>query len=169
MRRFYASSNRGKCWENFPQQKLLSRNLTQYVLFIDDEPNAQRASKALSIESAGYLTRKQDYEEIGNGIVRLVRGDRPIDPVAARWMNRKSSEYPGRIRIDPPAISYLTDRDMEIIRLLSEGNSISQCADILGIPLSTADSQKSKVMKKMKVHKTVDLVRLAIREGLIEP
>ena len=56
---------------------------------------------------------------------------------------------------------------MDVLVHLAQGYSVKQCAKALGIGTSTAGNHKSRLMKKLNVHKTVDLTRLAIREGLV--
>jgi DNA-binding NarL/FixJ family response regulator len=50
---------------------------------------------------------------------------------------------------------------------LAQGSSVKQCAKTLGIGTSTVGNHKSRLMKKLNVHKTVELVHLAMREGLV--
>jgi DNA-binding NarL/FixJ family response regulator len=74
------------------------------------------------------------------------------------------------VQLLPPVnqlVSNLTPRELEMLVRLAQGYSVKQCASSLGIGNSTAGNHKSRLMKKLGVHKSVELARLAIREGLI--
>lgn len=62
----------------------------------------------------------------------------------------------------------LTRREREVWQLISTGQSVRSIAATLNLAESTIDSHKSRLMRKLKVHKSVDLVRLAARLGMIE-
>jgi PAS domain S-box-containing protein len=63
----------------------------------------------------------------------------------------------------------LTDREKQVAILIAEGRSTKQVATALGISYKTADSHRSKIMEKLKVHETASLVRWAVRHNLIKP
>ena len=61
----------------------------------------------------------------------------------------------------------LTLREREVLQLIAEGQKTKQIAARLGISVKTADSHRTRIMKKLDVHDTANLVRYAIRRGLI--
>lgn len=63
----------------------------------------------------------------------------------------------------------LTKREREVWRQIAKGQAVREIATVFHLAESTVDSHKSRLMKKLDVHKSVDLVRLAIRYGLIDP
>lgn len=67
--------------------------------------------------------------------------------------------------VETPA---LTRREREVWRLISTGQSVRDIASTLNLAESTIDSHKSRLMRKLQVHKSVDLVRLAAKLGLME-
>jgi DNA-binding NarL/FixJ family response regulator len=77
-------------------------------------------------------------------------------------------ENGSKLRIDLPEVNALSKRETEILTLLAEGFSVRNCAAILGLSASTVDNHKSSMMKKLMVHKSADLVRLAVRNGLVD-
>ncbi len=64
-------------------------------------------------------------------------------------------------------LASLTPRETDVLVNLAKGNSVKQCAKALGIGTSTVGNHKTRLMKKLNVHKTVELVHLAMREGLV--
>jgi DNA-binding NarL/FixJ family response regulator len=62
----------------------------------------------------------------------------------------------------------LTQRDLEILRLLAEGNNLNQIADALGIAYKTVANTLSRIKEKLGVSHTADLIRIAIGRGLTD-
>ncbi len=63
----------------------------------------------------------------------------------------------------------LTEREAEVLKLIAEGLSTKKIATTLGIAFKTAASHRANLLEKFGIHKTVSLVRCAIRMGIIEP
>ena len=63
----------------------------------------------------------------------------------------------------------LTDRERQILVLIADGKSTKDAALRLGISYKTADTHRSRILEKLKVHETASMVRYAIRAGLIAP
>ena len=63
----------------------------------------------------------------------------------------------------------LTIREREVLQLVAEGKTTKEIAQVLGISAKTADSHRTRMMRKLDIHETAGLVRHAIREGLIQP
>jgi two-component system response regulator NreC len=63
----------------------------------------------------------------------------------------------------------LTARERQVLQLIAEGKTTKEVAVILGVSVKTAESHRSALMEKLDIHSTADLVRYAIRRGLIEP
>jgi DNA-binding NarL/FixJ family response regulator len=67
------------------------------------------------------------------------------------------------------AVDPLTLREREVLQLIAEGQKTKQIAVRLGISVKTAESHRTRIMTKLDVHETANLVRYAIRRGLIDP
>ena len=63
----------------------------------------------------------------------------------------------------------LTSREREIVQLIAEGRSTKEVAERLGIAPKTADTHRSNIMRKLKLHSVSDLTRFAIRNQIIQP
>ena len=73
------------------------------------------------------------------------------------------------IVLEREAISDLSDREQQVLRLLADGLSAKEIADRLAISPSTANIHLCRIYDKLGVHKAVSAVRYAIRVGFIEP
>lgn len=78
------------------------------------------------------------------------------------------SQQPQHIWIEQLALEKLTPREKEVLILIAEGLSNKEMAVELGLMLKTIDSHRANLMAKLQVRKTANLVRYAIRVGLIE-
>jgi two-component system response regulator NreC len=63
----------------------------------------------------------------------------------------------------------LTSRERQVVQLIAEGKTTKRIAVILGVTVKTAESHRSTLMEKLDIHSTADLVRYAIRRGLVQP
>lgn len=63
----------------------------------------------------------------------------------------------------------LTSRERQVLQLIAEGKTTKQIAVILGVSVKTAESHRTTLMGKLDMHSTADLVRYAIRRGLVQP
>jgi DNA-binding NarL/FixJ family response regulator len=63
----------------------------------------------------------------------------------------------------------LTSREREVLQLVAEGKSTKEIAQLLAISFKTAESHRTRIMKKTDIHETASLVRYAVRRGLIQP
>jgi DNA-binding NarL/FixJ family response regulator len=67
-----------------------------------------------------------------------------------------------------PADDPLTGRERQVLKLVAEGYSTKECATILGVSVKTADSHRTRLMRKLDIHGTAGLVRYAVRHHLAE-
>lgn len=68
-----------------------------------------------------------------------------------------------------PTLDPLTRRENEVLKYIAQGNSTKKVAEILGITFKTAACHRYRVMDKLGIHETANLVRYAIRHGMVEP
>jgi DNA-binding NarL/FixJ family response regulator len=72
-------------------------------------------------------------------------------------------------RGETPGRGPLTAREEEIVKLIAEGRSSQEIADLLVISPKTVERHRANILDKLAMHDRVDLTRYAIREGLVEP
>ena len=88
--------------------------------------------------------------------------------VSAPLFSRLLTSGPGK-RKNPSANEKLTERETEIVRLLAEGKSNKEIASALGISIRTGETHRAAVMRKLRLNALADVVRYAIRNGMIDP
>jgi DNA-binding NarL/FixJ family response regulator len=140
--------------------KAIDPNVRVLVLSMhDDETHVTRALRA---GAAGYVTKNTPPEELREAIVRVARGDTYIEREIAEGLVFAS------IRASTDPLKDLSSRELEILRQLATGRTLSQIADTVGIGYKTAANTCSRIKTKLGVASTADLIRVAIRSGLVD-
>ena len=111
--------------------------------------------RALDAGASGYLLKDMRAEQLAEAVRRVNQGLRMIDPELA-------TEAWGE---DDP----LTDRERQVLHLIAEGKSTKEVANLLDLSVKTAETHRTKIMRKLDIHNTAGLVRYAVRRHLISP
>jgi DNA-binding NarL/FixJ family response regulator len=140
-----------------PQAKILV--LTQY----EDREYIRRFLKA---GVSGYVLKKAAGAELTTAIRAVSRGGLVLDPDVAREAMREQegSATPGQAA-DP--YEALTDREKQVLKLVAEGHSNKEVAELLDISVKTAMSHREHIMQKLDLHSRTDLIKFAIQQGVI--
>ncbi len=136
------------------------------VLLLDHAPHHRRLSYALKLPVVGYFTRDVGGEELIEAVDNLAAGRSAFDVGVSDVVQQTSEGW--RLREKQRSeLSSLTGREIEVLRLIALGNTVRECAEKMQLAPSTVDNHKSRLMKKLGLHKTTELVRFAVREGVI--
>jgi len=117
---------------------------------------------ALEAGFSGYVLKSQAAAQLVRAIQEVSRGAVYLSPGVSRAVVEASLRTTSRPE-DP-----LTDREREVLQLVAEGKTTKQIASLLGVSVKTAESHRTRIMLKLKIHETAGLVRYAIRRGLIQ-
>ncbi|HDL21013.1 MAG TPA: response regulator transcription factor [Nitrospirae bacterium] len=114
--------------------------------------------------ASGYLLKDSTFEELNRAIRTVVSNKIYLSPgiaciVVETLLSQQSSS-------DSLVFSLLTDREREVLQLLSEGNSTKQIALHLYVSVKTVESHRKNIMNKLDIHTVAELTKYAIREGL---
>jgi DNA-binding NarL/FixJ family response regulator len=134
------------------------------VLVLTQYEDREYVSRFLKAGACGYILKKAAGSELASAIRAAQRGGLVLDPAIAREVvgPRPCEATSG----DP--YDALTDREKQVFRLVAEGRSNKEVAEVLGISVKTAMSHREKVMEKLDVHNRTDLIKLALRRGVIQ-
>ncbi|MEM9656757.1 MAG: response regulator transcription factor [Planctomycetota bacterium] len=149
--------------------RLLTRELASGVLLLDDEIRVARVDCALKITRCGYFTRNSTADEVCDGVRELLCGnvavDRQIAPAGVRGHRALKDAVR---RLDDHGFLRLSARERQVMRMLALGKTAPQIGEALGLQVSTVDNHRTRVMKKLGVHKAPRLTQIAMQVGLIE-
>jgi len=137
------------------------------LLFLDEFIHEHHIRQALRIRAAGYLTKDVSFQFLEESLRRAVAGQQVFVPDVYSRLTSTPRGWQLKTGNSDKPLSKLTDRETEVLAYLAQGYSVKQCAAALNISPSTVDNHKQRMMKKLNVHKTVELTRLAIRAGLV--
>jgi two-component system response regulator NreC len=130
----------------------------------DDEEHAKRL---LAAGASGFMLKRATSDQLVHALREVVAGGMPLDPgVAARVMQ----DYVRRVqgdRDEKAGGGELTPRELEVLRFVAEGHTNQAIADQLGLSRKTVDVHRTNLMRKLDLHDVTDLVKYALRRGLI--
>ena len=134
------------------------------ILILSQYEDREYVRRLLKAGVSGYVLKKSAGAELANAIRAVHKGGLVLDPEVARTaMQEGGPASPGQS--DP--YESLTDREKQVLKLVAEGRSNKEVAEVLGISVKTAMSHREHVMEKLGVHNRTELVRFAIRKGVI--
>ena len=114
--------------------------------------------------ATGYLLKNAAATELVEAVQMLHAGKAYFGPEAARIM-AEQLQNPGEAAVDP--YQRLTPREREVFHLVVEGKASKEISRVLGISIKTAENHRARLMEKLGVHNTAELVKYAARKGLL--
>ena len=143
--------------KEFPETKVLA--LTQY----DDSEYVVPVIRAGAL---GFVTKMGAFSELVSAIQAVHKGDSFLSPSAAAALVQECQiNMAGEGETDP--YDRLTDREKEVLKLVVEGKTTREIADMLVVSSKTIESYKTSLMNKLDIHSRIDLIRFAIRKRVV--
>lgn len=138
------------------------------LVFLDEALHEGRLLAVCGLRAAGYFTQTDGFTPLLEGLRRVARGQTAYCAAAEVCLAVQRDHNPEGLAGQSPDLRQLTRRELEILLHLARGLSVKECAEQLRLSPNTVDNHKSRLMSKLGFHKSVDLVRLAVREKLLE-
>jgi DNA-binding NarL/FixJ family response regulator len=135
------------------------------VLILSQYEDREYVRRLLKAGVSGYVLKKSAGAELANAIRAVHRGGLVLDPEVARTAMEEGGPSTSGAAADP--YDTLTDREKQVLKLVAEGRSNKEVAEVLGISVKTAMSHREHVMEKLGVHNRTELVRFALKKGVI--
>jgi len=132
------------------------------VLSMQDDPSYVR--QAFSVGASGYLLKEAADDELVQAVREVAGGGRYVHPALGARLAAAEADAKARADADP-----LSEREREVLRLLALGHTNQEIAKLLFISVRTAETHRAHVMQKLRLSTRAELVRHAIRQGLLEP
>jgi DNA-binding NarL/FixJ family response regulator len=126
--------------------------------------------RALDAGASGFILKKAASEELIDAVRAISRGEAYFyAPLARKLLDSYLGRTKPEAAAGSPSYQVLSEREREIMFLLVSGMSNQAIAEKLVISASTVQTHRSSILQKLGLETTIDLVRYAIRHGLIEP
>lgn len=124
--------------------------------------------KMLEAGASGYVPKRAAPEELLTAIRAAARGEVYLYPSLAKVLVRDYFAQESTAKKDQK-VNGLTPREQEVLTYLAEGASNAEIADKLYISPKTVARHRENIMRKLNLHTRTDLVKYAIRKGIIQP
>jgi two-component system, NarL family, invasion response regulator UvrY len=119
------------------------------------------AAKALEAGARGFVSKNAAPEELLEAMDSVLAGGTAVEKDIQREMAVHDV-------MEDAYLKPLNERDLEILRLLAAGNSMSEIADKLGVAYKTVANTMGRIKEKLGVAQTADLIRIAVGRGLVD-
>ncbi len=162
-------------------QLIRSQQPATQVLMLTMHESEEYFLHALRMGAAGYLVKKAAPYDLQMAINSIAQGGAFLYPGLAKALIRSyitSSTFETQTARDhktantsklAQALQVLTPREIEILRLVAEGQTNQEIADRLTLSIKTVQTHRANVMEKLELRDITHLVRFAVRHGLIPP
>ena len=140
------------------------------VIILSSYDDLKLIKEIMKLGASGYLTKQCAAENIVEAIQVVYRGEEYFsDTVREKIFNNITKDNPKLNRINPITNALLTERELEIITLISLEYSGKEISEQLYISINTVETHRKNIMKKLKLKNTISLVKYAINNNLIKP
>jgi DNA-binding NarL/FixJ family response regulator len=143
--------------KEFPRTKVIA--LTQY----DDR---EFVFPVIEAGARGFISKTAASSELASAIRSVYRGDSYLSPSVARVFVEGYQQGIDLVK-DRDPYKQLTNREREILKLLAEGHTTQEIATMLVLSPKTVDRHKTNLMSKLAIHSRADLIKYALRKGII--
>ncbi len=137
------------------------------ILMLSMHENERYLYEALKAGASGYVLKTVADRDLVEACRAAMRGERflypgAMTPLIADFLHRARNDLP--VRDDP-----LSPREQQVLKLVAEGHTNKQIAELLVIAEKTVERHRANMLEKLGMRDRVELTRYAIRQGLIEP
>ena len=146
-------------------RELQARRPQIKVLMLSMHDSEQYFFEALKVGASGYVLKSGANRDLVDACRAAMRGQPFLYPAAVTALIRDYLERGGD---DGPG-DLLTAREQDVVKLIAEGHTSDEIAEMLVISKKTVDRHRANVLEKLGMRNRVELTRYAIRRGLVEP
>lgn len=135
------------------------------ILVITMFANQKKVLEAVQAGARGYLLKDERIEDCIEAIRNIRRGGSPISPIIARQLLKQIK--PAENQTPLPMTAPLTERETEVLNLLSRGLSNADCANVLSISSNTVGTHIKNIYRKLEVNNRAEALFEASTKGLL--
>ena len=149
-------------------KEIVDRYKNVKVIMLSMHVKEDFIQRSIKAGASGYLLKDSPKDELIKAIKEVAKGDKYFASEVSQLMVSSYVNKAGDFAEKKRKLSGLTKREVEIIRLLSDGLSNQKIASQLGISHRTVDTHRTNIMQKVKVKNVAELVKYSIVNKLIE-
>lgn len=132
------------------------------ILILSIYPEEQYALSVLKSGASGYLNKDAAPEKLVNAIQKILSGKKYVTDTMAEKLAQRLYEH-----ADVPLHELLSEREMNVFKLLAAGKSVTEISNLLALRTTTVSTYRSRILEKMNMKTNVDLARYAMDHRLI--
>jgi two-component system, NarL family, response regulator NreC len=146
--------------------QLVKKNPNIGVIILSMYSDETYLTRTLAVGAKGYLLKENADVDLDNAVRCVAQGKPFFSPAIAKTL---LEDYMRQLQQRGLQDSYdlLTDREKEILQLLAEGNSNKQIASMLNLSTNTVETHRTRLMQKLNLHSSAEIVLYAVRKRII--
>jgi DNA-binding NarL/FixJ family response regulator len=133
------------------------------VLILSMHPEEQYGKRMLRAGASGYMSKDADPDELIKAIRKVLAGGRYVSPVLAEALALDLGRGAGL-----PLHESLSNRELEVLRLIGSGKTVSQIGEMLQLSVATVSTYRARILEKMSMTTTAELMNYALRNRLVD-
>lgn len=133
------------------------------VLILSMHPEEQYAVRALKAGASGYLTKQSAPELLVTAIRQVASGKKYLSPAVAQQLAEAISD-----NTDKSPHERITDREYQVLVMIAAGKTLTQIAEGLNLGVATVSTYRARLLEKMGLKSTAELIRYGLEHGLAE-
>ena len=134
------------------------------VLILSMHPEEHYAVRALKAGAAGYLTKQSAPEQLVTAIRQVAQGRKFVSAAVAAELADAISSIDDKLPHER-----ITDREYQVLTLIASGKTLTQIADVLNLGVATVSTYRARLLEKMGLRNTAELIRYGLEHGLVDP
>lgn len=138
------------------------------VVILSMHDSESYVSQALHAGASGYVLKRTGPTELATAVRAAHAGEIYLHPAVAKRVVAEYLQNIGQDEAPPSPHDRLTAREREVLQLAAEGLTTREIAEQLVVSAKTAEHHRASAMAKLNIHNQTELVKYAIRTGLIE-
>lgn len=143
-------------------RQLRDTHPTLPVLIFSVHPERQYVVRALKMGATGYLLKSSAPEELVTAMRKIAQGERYVSAALVEHLVDEIAEP------DRPLYLTLTPREEQVLHLMAGGSAMKEIAYALSLSVKTVSTYRTRLLKKLHLQTTADLIRYAIQHRLVE-
>ncbi|PCJ31062.1 MAG: DNA-binding response regulator [Gammaproteobacteria bacterium] len=143
-------------------ERIIARDADARILVLSVHEDSVFTTRALQAGAKGFIPKRSAPEEMIKAVGLVAQGKMCIDPEIAQQLAMQKLTGSNNV------IDVLSQREFEVFRLLAEGKTVNNIAEILSLSPKTVGTHHTSIKQKLDVSNSAELARLAIRSGLLD-
>jgi two-component system invasion response regulator UvrY len=132
------------------------------ILMLSMHPEEQYAVRVLKAGASGFLNKESAASELIAAVQKVISGKKYISPSLAEKLAEGFD-----INYDKLKHELLSDREMQVLQLIAQGNTVSEIADNISLSVNTISTYRARILEKLHLNNSAELTRYAIDNSLV--